>query len=289
MKTGCVILNYNDADHVLALTNEIRDYSAIDEIILVDNCSTDCSMEVLKTLESERIHVCCTDRNGGYGYGNNFGVKYAVQVCGCDYVLIVNPDVSFENDLVERLKDTLLSDPQIGVAAAIQRDRNGREILHSAWSIPTVWQYIFSVETLCRRWAETFYVSLDRLHSADVVEADCVAASLLMVSAGAFMQCGGYDEEIFLYCEETTLGCKMKSHGFRTVVCSTVSYLHLHGVTIQKSVSSAVKRKQLLLKSHRLVLKRYLRANGLQCMLDRLVGAVAILETTLRTILRRNG
>lgn len=288
MKVGCVILNYNDAGRVAALVDIIRNHEAIDDIILVDNCSTDDSWATLQALEGGKIHVCRTDHNGGYGSGNNCGVHYAQEVCGCDYALIVNPDVSFDNALVETLLREMTSRPDVGVASAIQKDGSGCEIGCSAWRIPRKAQYIFSTGFLLRRISSRFYFSASELHRQTVTYVDCVAGSLLMVSIPAFRKCGGYDEEIFLYCEETVLGCRMKANGYKTIVCSDCSYLHLHGVSICKSVSSAVGRKKLLIASHRLVIRRYLKANVLERFLDYVVSGIAVLETALKTALARS-
>ncbi|MBE6633152.1 MAG: glycosyltransferase family 2 protein [Ruminococcaceae bacterium] len=284
MKTVCVILNYHDAERVKDLALRLHGYSALDAIVVVDNASTDDSYEVFQGIADERIHVCRTDRNGGYGYGNNFGVRYAAERLGAELALIVNPDVAFEEALVERLKSEFSEQARLGVASAIQRDIHGNEVARSAWRIPRKWRYIFSTEFLLRHWGENFYYSLDELHREKTVDVDCVAGSLLMVSVEAFTACGGYDEEIFLYCEETVLGCKMKKMDYRTVICSDVSYDHLHGVSIQKVFSAAVQRKKLLLKSHRLVLKRYLHGNFFERLVDRLVGAVSVLELRLRAL-----
>lgn len=287
MKIGCVILNYNDADHVVSLVEQIRDYDSLSSIIIVDNCSTDNSFDCLRGLAGDKICICRTDHNGGYGSGNNFGVRYAKEVCNCDYVLIVNPDVQFSNELVKRLACAIIQDKRRAIASAIQCDASGMRITRSAWRIPEKWRYIFCAGTLLRKWGENFYLSLEELCAQSTVEVDCVAGSLLLVSADKFLKVGGYDEEMFLYCEETTLGCKMKQAGYRSIVCSDVEYLHLHGVTINKNISSAVRRKKILLKSHHLLLCRYLKANCLQRAVDVAVGRIVLLEEVLKTALRR--
>ena len=287
MKIGCVILNYNDAPHVVSLVEQIRDYDSLSSIILVDNCSTDDSFDTLQGLAGNNIHVCRTDHNGGYGSGNNFGVRYAKEVCGCDYVLIVNPDVQFSNELVERLAQAIAQDDRRAVASAIQCNAAGERIARSAWHIPKTWRYIFCTGSLLRKWGENFYFSLDELYAQPTVEVECVAGSLLLVSVDKFLEVGGYDEEMFLYCEETTLGCKLKQAGYKSVVCSNVEYLHLHGVTISKSISSAVRRKKILLKSHHLFLRRYLKANWLQRAVDVAVGKIVLLEEALKTAVWR--
>ena len=286
-RIACVILNYNDAPQVETLVQHIRGYQAIHDIVVVDNFSSDDSFSVLERLRSDKIHVCRTDRNGGYGYGNNFGVRYAREHCGSDTILIANPDVFFSEELVCRLQSALYFKPDTGVSSAIQRDRDDREVDCSAGHIPTKWRYILSMPAATRRWGTNFYYSLKELHCAEQLEVDCVAGSLLMVSAEAFLRCGGYDEDIFLYCEETVLGCKMKENGYRCVLCSDVSYRHLHGVSIGKSVSSAVGRKKLLVRSHRLVLRRYLHANRFERAVDAVLCRISIWETTLAGAVRK--
>lgn len=287
MKIGCVILNYNDAAHVVSLVEQIRDYDSLYAIILVDNCSTDDSWQVLQTLAGGKVHTCRTDRNGGYGSGNNFGVKYAKEVCGCDHALIANPDVQFSDALVKRLAQALQEDDSRAVASAIQCNAKGERITRSAWRIPNAWRYIFCTGSLLRKWGENFYFTLEELCSQPTVEVDCVAGSLLLVDADKFLSVGGYDEEMFLYCEETTLGSKMKQAGYKSVVCSDMEYLHLHGVTISKSISSAVRRKKILLESHHLFLCRYLKANLLQRAVDVVVGKIVLLEEAAKTLVKR--
>ena len=291
MKIACVILNYNDAPQVQILVRNICGYAAISDIVIVDNCSTDSSFSVLQELESDRVHVCRTDRNGGYGYGNNCGMRYAREHCGSDAVLIANPDVLFEEDLVYRLASVMEGAPDIGVVSAMQRDRSGRELACSGWRIPSKWRYILSMPALTRWWGVRFDSGLRRLHDTDRMDVDCVAGSLLLVSAEAFARCGGYDEDIFLYCEETVLGCKMKENGYRSVLCTDLSYQHLHGVSIRKSFSSALSRKKLLVRSHRLVLRRYLRANRFEQAVDAACCRLSLWETAaagaVRAIIQR--
>ncbi len=51
-KTACIILNYNDADTAAGLAAELRESTEIDEILLVDNCSSDDSWEKLTAFVS---------------------------------------------------------------------------------------------------------------------------------------------------------------------------------------------------------------------------------------------
>lgn len=53
VRLSCVILNYNDAETTEKLVKQIVDYKVLHQIIVVDNASTDNSLERLKKLESE--------------------------------------------------------------------------------------------------------------------------------------------------------------------------------------------------------------------------------------------
>ena len=105
VRLSCVILNYNDAETTEKLVKQIADYNVLHQIIVVDNASTDDSLERLKKLEADqpgRLHVLSADHNGGYGSGNNLGVRYAAGQGGATHVLIANPDVVFSEQSLDR-------------------------------------------------------------------------------------------------------------------------------------------------------------------------------------------
>ena len=106
VRLSCVILNYNDAETTEKLVKQIADYNVLHQIIVVDNASTDDSLERLKKLEADqpgRLHVLSADHNGGYGSGNNLGVRYAAGQGGATHVLIANPDVVFSEQSLEAM------------------------------------------------------------------------------------------------------------------------------------------------------------------------------------------
>ena len=95
-----VILNYNDAQTTMKLTESWKNSKVIRNIIIVDNCSTDDSWEKLGEFKEEfasdhpddpdkvQLHLFRTTENGGYGSGNQAGIDYAVQYLDPDYIII---------------------------------------------------------------------------------------------------------------------------------------------------------------------------------------------------------
>ena len=77
MKVALIVLEYNDAEETVKYVKKVSEYETINKIVVVDNHSTDVNtMEILKEIESEKVAVMQTEKNGGYSYGNNFGMKY---------------------------------------------------------------------------------------------------------------------------------------------------------------------------------------------------------------------
>jgi GT2 family glycosyltransferase len=286
MNCCCLILNYNGYEETAQLIKIIADYN-FSNILVVDNCSTDNSFYELQKHATKKISIIRTFKNGGYGSGNNFGMRYAFEVLKADLVLICNPDVVYEDGLISRLKSLFKENKKIGVVSALQKDKNQREVTISAWKIPNTWDYIFSVGGILKKCIPTFYYSLDFLHHTSTVQVDCVAGSLLMISKDAFKVTGGYDEDIFLYCEETTLGCKMRDAGYETYLCSDCTYTHLQGVSISKSIKSILQQKKIMLNSHHVLLRKYLKANHFQVLVDKIISNIVLCEEAMKSFLKQ--
>ena len=107
MKTSLIILTYNDGGRTYDLVSKIYGYRAFDDIILVNNASTDDTQSLLEKaqmLAPGKIHVICTAENGGYAKGNNFGALYALKNLDPDLIFIANPDTFFTEETVLAMK-----------------------------------------------------------------------------------------------------------------------------------------------------------------------------------------
>ena len=76
MKTGLVIINYNDYENTINLTEEVSKYTSIDEIVIVDNDSSNHDIEKLKKIKNNKVHVIGLTSKLGYSSGMNEGCKY---------------------------------------------------------------------------------------------------------------------------------------------------------------------------------------------------------------------
>lgn len=286
-KIAVVILNYNDAATTVRLLTKIKDFNTIDHIAVIDNCSTDDSVQTLLHYANSKIDIVKSDRNGGYGYGNNFGIRYLNEKYKPSHILICNPDIDIEEDVLRRMLNTFNADPRIAVVAPFMLNRDGRKEPGCAWRLPTKYEYIFSADLIIGHFLRpTHYPNLDKLTEISK-EVDCVAGSLLMVDTAKMLQYGMYDENIFLFGEETTIGCKFKKAGLKTVLLLQDSFLHLHGVSINKSIGSQVKKRKLMLTSRQYILKTYLGASKLDLLLAKLVYSFSMFQFRVLLMTRK--
>lgn len=255
---ACEILNYNDAGTVISLVERIKNYKSLSSIIIVDNCSDDDSLQKLrhKYGNNKKIQIISTKKNGGYGYGNNYGIRFASKMLGYKYVLLANPDIYFDEDSLNEMICTIKENQNVGIVSAVQKTISNKEILDKAWKIPSDFEYIFSDTKISRILKLNSRYSLKHFNQR-ISKVDCVPGAMLLIDADKFLKVGGYDEEMFLYCEETTLGYKFKEKGYSTLLLNDVSYNHLQSESIKKSIPSIVKQRKLIYKNRLLFLKKY--------------------------------
>lgn len=283
----CVVLNYNDADTTIGMINHIKDFQNINHIIVVDNCSTDNSFERLQAMKSEKVIVLRSEKNGGYGAGNNKGVFYSNKEFGSDYVIIANPDVIFEEECISKLVRLMEEDKRCSLVAPVQLNANGEIIEDYAWPFPTTWQAVFSAGHYLRRvmWKHYGYSWLEERKKEDIISAkvDCVPGAMLMVRTSDFCKLSGYDERNFLYWEEAMLGKKIVKNGHYSKILVGDTYLHNHAVSINKSIPKAINRIKLLLRGRYIYLEHYSDANAIQLLIAKFFFRLCIIEETIIT------
>ncbi|WP_432205371.1 glycosyltransferase family 2 protein (plasmid) [Cetobacterium somerae] len=84
------------------------------KIILVDNCSKDDSYEKLKKkyTSDEMVDIVLSDKNGGFSYGNNFGINYAIDKYNSKYFLLINNDTISNEDIIQKFVDYFIKNKE---------------------------------------------------------------------------------------------------------------------------------------------------------------------------------
>lgn len=238
-KIGLVILNYNDYKTTIELCNKIKNYDSIYKIVIVDNLSTDDSFINLKTLESYKIDVIKTDKNGGYSYGNNYGAFYLIDRYKIDILFIANPDVEFDNDFIRKQSNIITHGIAEAVSAIMltleEANKSFVAKKENTYFLDLIQCTVFLQKILLRR----DYIEMNR----GIIYVDILPGSLFAIDAKKFFEIGGFDDSVFLYCEERIIAQKLKNIGARMAINTDCSYLHKESISINKSIGYINKLK----------------------------------------------
>ena len=288
MKCSCVILNYNDAERCMAMVERIHDYPSIARIVLVDGGSTDGSAAKLAPLATmEGVELLVLDRNGGYGFGNNRGVEYCLKhPLGYEreLVLVANPDTNFPSQTVDELIACIQKDANAIACAPVQYTDDGKLVEGSAWPLPTAEQYAAVDSVLWSRVLRVPGYDVERYKSGEAMRVDCVAGACVLLDAHKFAAVGMYHEDMFLYCEESSLGLRARRAGYSSYLCTKASYTHTHGATTGKSLKNYMTRYTELAKSRRYVVENDYKVEGARRMLCRALLGAADLEARIKSL-----
>ena len=282
----CEILNYNDAETVFRLVEKIKNYSIFSSILIVDNASSDDSFSRLKERyqDNNKIVIQQTSRNGGYGYGNNYGIKYAYKKMDADYIVLSNPDVLFSNEMVQKLLDEMIS-KKAAVVAGTQRV-NGKPIRTPAWKIPTAMQWTLIETKLWKYAAKQYYYDPKMFNQRDL-QVECVHGAMFMLDPKKFLDVGGYDEDMFLFGEETVLGYKLRAKGYKSFLLNNVYYDHEGSTSIKKSFNSTIKQDKITHNSKLIYMKHCLKISSTKLLFYKLVLNSIITKKKLKSYLHK--
>lgn len=250
MRTAIIILNYNSKKDTIRYVNEIKEYKCLNTIIVVDNNSSNQGeFEELETLKSENIYVIKSDKNGGYSYGNNFGLKFLETLNqDYDYVVISNPDVEVSENAFECCFKELEENEKVAVCAPIMLNGNGEHIRRSSWKIrlPGIDMVNSSRlnEVLFYKWFRNGeYKEEDYKNSR--LEVECVSGAFFVIKYNLFKQIGYFDDNVFLFYEEDILANKLKKLGYKEISLNNISFKHFESQSINKALNYFNKIKRL--------------------------------------------
>lgn len=281
-----VVLNYNDAETTILFVESVKNFNCVNHILVVDNKSTDDSFEKLQTLKSDKVVVVQTDHNGGYGAGNNFGIRYLREYYSSEYILLSNPDVIVAEDVLSELEFFLRDNQDYAIVAPFMLDSKGVRMYNTAFRVPSMGEYILSLEILFSKFVKSFYYKGIVDEKSDLKTVGSVSGSMFLMNAEKMLKYGMFDENIFLYCEEMVLGLKLKNCNQKVALLPHLSFVHNHSVSISKSYKSIVSKHKLLMRSKLFVIKNYFKANKFTYGLAFLLSRISILEVWLMSAVR---
>lgn len=234
--TGAVVIAHDQLNHAAACIRSMRQWLLPSHIALVLNVPG----RVDPRTVSELRDVLVVSPGSPQGYGANLNLGVQTLPSNLNFVVLANDDVEFAGESLARLIAHLRKDQQIGVAGPALRDAGGSPqtsarpfpdaldaVLRSA--IPS--RPVAPLERICQRPGKYRPMAgreqLPRTQSADDV--DWVVGAAMAVRLAAFNDVGGFDEDFFLYFEETDFCYRLWLRGWRVVHVPDAPVVHIQG------------------------------------------------------------
>lgn len=262
---GLVVLNYNNAAESIRFLKNVSCLEEINAIQIVDNASTDGSNRAIEKycheLADDRIAFVQSSTNGGYGSGNNLGVRKLLERNSLDYILIANPDTYFNDAAIRKILAFLGNNCDYAAAAPLMANPKG-EFCQSGWMLPNrTIMFKNAARLFVPSLADPCDYGFDYGSLKGPVDVEVLPGSFFLIRADVFERVGGFDEDTFLYGEENLLFFKVRDVGYKCALVPECAYTHAHGTSINKEFSSVKNRYLMLLKSNLIYGKKALGAS----------------------------
>ena len=195
------------------------------EIIVVDNASSDDSVEIVRA-EFPEARLIVNSTNRGYTGGNNDGIAAATG----RYVLILNPDTRVLGDALAVMVAYADAHPEVGVVGPQLLNPDG-SVQSSRRRFPTLMTGLFEstwLEPLAPRNILRRYYVLDQPDDA-IQEVDWLFGACFLVRRKVIEQVGALDEGFFMYSEEMDWCRRIRQAGWKVVYLPEAQVIHYGG------------------------------------------------------------
>jgi len=221
VKISVIILTWNSEKYIEKCINSLKIDNNI-EIIIVDNGSTDSTLEIVKKYENEyELQVIKLDKN----YGTTKPRNIAISKCKGDYIFFIDSDTEIRPNTLNSLKKVFENEKNVGMVAPRLRYPDGK-IQPSCKRFPTILTKIMKFLPF----EFTHKVALkDELYSDDfdeLTEVDYCISAAWMVSKKAVDDIGFFDENIFYSPEDVDYCLRMWEKGWKVLYNPKIEVVH---------------------------------------------------------------
>lgn len=194
------------------------------EIIVVDNGSTDRSLQVMRE-EFPAVRVIAFEKNYGFAAGYNKAVALLDSV----YVVLLNSDVEVTPAWLTPVREVFEKEPDV---AAVQPKIR-------AWKEKDKFEYAGACGGYIDRYGFPFCrgrilntTEVDAGQYEDVAEVFWCSGAALCVKRKVYLDCGGLDERFFAHMEEIDFCWRMRNQGYILKVQPASVVYHLGGASL---------------------------------------------------------
>lgn len=200
-----VIVTYNGAHWIEKCLQHLLQGSYKTSIIVVDNCSTDDTFQILEKFK-DNIYFIQAASNLGFGAGNNLGILKAFEM-NADLIFLLNQDAYVAPDCIEKLVSTSNQHPEFGIISPLQLTGDGTDLDHA-------------FKGYLGRQARLDY------KPDELIEVRFVNAASWMIPARVMKKVGLFHKAFLHYGEDNHYCSRMHYHGYKVGIFTGCNVQH---------------------------------------------------------------
>lgn len=213
-----IVLHNTDNKLINKVIDSCVNSSTPVDIYLVDNSPND----KLNYLKNDKRIIYLKVKNKGFGAGHNFAINKNQLLEKYDYHLVLNPDISFKKDMINKILEYMENNNDVGVIMP--------RILNSDQSLQTARRLLPSpLDIILKK----FSLKLSRYTNYEMlniepkkpVEIIALCGCFLFFRTTALKSVGLFDEKYFMYFEDYDL-CRRISEKFKTIYYPFCEVIH---------------------------------------------------------------
>ncbi len=222
-----VIVNWNTAELTRRCIESVAATTSVPyEVVLVDNASSDNSVDVIRT-SLPWVRLLQNSSNRGFARANNQVLGEA----GAEFVLLLNPDTLVHGGAVDRMVRFLRERPRAAAVGCMLLNEDG-SLQPSCRSFPTPLKHLAEVlrlPALCRHVPILNQRYILAWNHDTVRAVDWISGACLMLRREAIRDVGVLDEDYFMYGEELDWCFRARQRGWLIYYMPEVRVTHFGG------------------------------------------------------------
>lgn len=218
VKTVCIhIVTYNSVNFIEScIEAALSQTYPISEILVIDNCSTDGTMEIVGKYDG-LLKIIRNSENFGFAKAHN----QAIRLTNSDYFLVLNPDVKLDKDYVRILVEKVTSNESIGAATGMLFRTNN--------VIDTTGLIIRKSKTAYDRGANQSVFNIQNLTEEIFGVSGAAALYSRLMAQNISINEEFFDSSFFAYKEDIDLAWRAKLFGWNSIYISNAIADHVRG------------------------------------------------------------
>ncbi len=220
-EVSVVVVNWNTQDILRdCLISIYEQCGEIDlEVIVIDNASTDGSVEMVKK-DFPQVTLIENSQNRGFAAANNQGIA----ISKGRYVLLLNSDTVVLDNAIAKTAAFADSHPEAAVVGCRVLNPD-RTLQPTCFMFPSILNMLLSSTYLYKLFPKNKFFGRERMtwwNRNDIREVDVVTGCFMLVRQDTIKKVGSMDEQFFMYGEETDWCYRFKQAGWKVMFHSSM-------------------------------------------------------------------